>query len=186
MKTVKVGDLLTRIKDVVLLEDDVEYKRVTIKTKGQGVFLRDIEKGENIGTKRQFLIKENQFLLSKIDARYGAFGIVTKELDGAIITGNFWTYNVDENEVDINWFNHFVNTDQFIDICEKTSSGTTNRKYLNEERFLNFELDLPELKEQKKAVEKLDKVKSMLEEVERQKNIIGEVKKMILNESFHM
>lgn len=186
MKTVKVGDLLTRVKDVIFLEDKIEYNRVTIKTKGQGVFLRDVEKGENIGTKRQFLIKKNQFLLSKIDARNGAFGIVTSELDGAIITGNFWTYDVEEDEVDINWFNHFVNTDQFVDICEKTSSGTTNRKYLNEKQFLNFELELPEMEEQIKAVKKLDKVKSMLEEVERQRTIIGEMKNMILNESFHM
>jgi restriction endonuclease S subunit len=186
MKNVKVGDLLTRIKEVVILEDEVEYKRVTIKTKGQGVYLRDIEKGKNIGTKRQFLIRENQFLLSKIDARYGAFGIVPKELDGAIITGNFWTYEVDEEKVNINWFNHFVTTEQFIDICEKASSGTTNRKYLNEEQFLNFELQLPEMEEQIRVVEKIAKINAMLDEIERQKNIIEAMKKQVMNESFKM
>ncbi|WP_067625554.1 restriction endonuclease subunit S [Alicyclobacillus acidiphilus] len=186
MSTVKVGDLLSRVKDVVIIEDDVSYKRVTIKTKGQGVFLRDIEVGKNIGTKRQFLIKENQFLLSKIDARYGAFGIVPRELDGAIITGNFWTYDVDETEVDINWFTNFVTTERFINICEKTSSGTTNRKYLDEDQFLNFELELPEMEEQLKVVEKLRKIQSMFEEIERQKSIITALKKVILNESFNI
>jgi hypothetical protein len=184
MRKVKIGDFLTRVKDVVILDDDTEYKRVTIKTKGRGVYLRDREIGKNIGTKRQFLIKKGQFLLSKIDARYGAFGIVPEELDNAIITGNFWTYEVDKNDVNIEWFNYFVSTEQFIEICEKTSSGTTNRKYLNENQFLNFELILPEMEEQEIVIEKLRKIKSMFEEVERQKSIITEIKNLTLAESF--
>lgn len=46
----------------------------------------------SVGTKKQFMINKGQFLISKIDARNGAYGIVPKELDGAIITGNFWTH----------------------------------------------------------------------------------------------
>ncbi|MBM7703278.1 restriction endonuclease subunit S [Priestia iocasae] len=185
MRTVKVGDLLMKVKDLVLVEDDVMYKRVTVKTKGQGVFLRDQKIGKQIGTKRQFRIKENQFLLSKIDARYGAFGIVTKELEDAIITGNFWTYNVNSKKVNIHWFNHFVNTDRFINMCEYASVGTTNRKYLNEDQFLNVTLQLPEIEEQAETINKLNKIARMLKEVDRQKSIICEMKKVIVEEAFN-
>lgn len=148
MNKVKIGDLLTRIKESIDIEEDKQYKRVTIKTNNQGVYLRDIEIGSNIGTKKQFIIRAGQFLLSKIDARNGAFGIVPVELDGAIITGNFWTYEVNHELLNIEWFNLFVSSPEFIDICDKASSGTTNRRYLDETKFLNFVIGLPSIDEQ--------------------------------------
>ena len=148
MNKVKIGDLLTRIKESIDIEDDKQYKRVTIKTNNKGVYLRNIEFGRNIGTKKQFIIHAGQFLLSKIDARNGAFGIVPNELDGAIITGNFWTYEVNHELLNIEWFNLFVSSPEFIDICDRASSGTTNRRYLDENKFLNFVISLPSIDEQ--------------------------------------
>ena len=74
-KKVKIGDFLKRSKIPVDIEDNQYYKRVTIRTKHQGVSLRDEIIGKKIGTKKQFILKKGQFVLSKIDARYGAFGI---------------------------------------------------------------------------------------------------------------
>jgi len=135
---VKIGDLLTRVKESIDIEEDKQYKRVTIKTNNQGIYLRDIKFGRNIGTKKQFIIHAGQFLLSKIDARNGAFGIVPNDLDGAIITGNFWAYEVNHELLNIEWFNLFVSSPKFLDICDRASSGTTNRRYLDENKFLNF------------------------------------------------
>jgi len=92
---IKIGSFLKRNKTQIIVDDSTTYKRVTIKLYNGGVFLRDIELGKNIGTKKQFIIKEGQFLLSKIDARNGAFGVVNNEVDGAIITGNFCTFDAD-------------------------------------------------------------------------------------------
>ena len=89
-----IGSFLNRIKDSIEIQDNIEYKRVTIKTNHKGVKLRNKALGSTIGTKKQFKIKGGDFILSKIDARYGAFGIIPENLDGAIITGNFWTYEV--------------------------------------------------------------------------------------------
>ena len=96
-KLVKIKSFLSRNKTPIKIEEDTYYKRPTIKINGGGVFLRDEVKGEKIGTKNQFLIREGQFLLSKIDARNGAFGVVPEGLDKGIITGNFWTFDVDYN-----------------------------------------------------------------------------------------
>ncbi|RYE59639.1 MAG: restriction endonuclease subunit S [Sphingobacteriales bacterium] len=144
----RIGTFLKRVKQPVEIENSVEYKRITIKTKHQGIFLRDKTKGSLIGTKLQFIVFEGQFLLSKIDARLGAFGIVPKALDGGIITGNFWAFDVDESQVNINWFNLFTSSGNFYDICNQASSGTTHRKYLDEQKFLDFEINLPDLNEQ--------------------------------------
>ena len=93
----RIGEFLKRNKTTVTIEDDKTYKRATIKVRNGGIFLRDEEIGSKIGTKNQFLITKGQFLLSKIDARNGAFGVVPEELEGGIITGNFWTFDVNYN-----------------------------------------------------------------------------------------
>ncbi|KXO03072.1 hypothetical protein AYK81_28695 [Bacillus thuringiensis] len=165
MQKIKIGELLKRIKESIVLEDASAYKRVTIRSKNQGITLRDVELGVNIGTKKQFLIREGQFLLSKIDARNGAFGIVSEKIDGAIITGNFWTFEVNRELLNIEWFNIFVSSPYFIDICSKASSGTTNRQYLDEKKFLNFEIQLPFLQEQVIFVERYKSIKGKFEEV---------------------
>src|SRR5688500_17100888 len=110
IKEYKIRDFLKRIKNQVEINDGCLYKRLTIKTNHQGVTLRDIADGALIGTKSQFIVNGGDFILSKIDARYGAFGIIPKELDGAIITGNFWTYKVDTDLVDIEWFFYFTHS----------------------------------------------------------------------------
>ena len=56
--TVSIGTFLKRNKTVIDVLDNVRYKRVTIKTMGGGVFLRDEQEGKNIGTKKQFIVKE--------------------------------------------------------------------------------------------------------------------------------
>src|SRR5450759_5152865 len=102
---IKLGDFLKRSKIPIDIEDSKSYKRVTIRTKHQGVSVRDSEIGKKIGTKKQFILHKGQFVLSKIDALYGAFGIAPKDVDGAIITGNFWAYDVDKSIMNINWLN---------------------------------------------------------------------------------
>ena len=161
-KKYKFKDFLKRSKIPIVIEDDKEYKRVTIKIKHNGVSLRDTVKGINIGTKKQFVLKQGQFILSKIDARYGAFGITPNEVNNAIITGNFWAYDVDFNIVNIDWFNQFINSQEFYSFCERASSGITHRKYLNEEAFLNSIIYLPEIEEQQKIIDEFKKDKRSL------------------------
>ena len=151
-KLVKIKSFLSRNKTPIKIEENTYYKRPTIKINGGGVFLRDEVKGEKIGTKNQFLIRGGQFLLSKIDARNGAFGVVPEGLDRGIITGNFWTFDVDYNLINPYFLQLITKTKQFQDLSQSASVGTTNRNYLQEESFLNFSIPLPPLSEQETIV----------------------------------
>ena len=146
---VRIGDFLTRNKTAIVIQNDKEYKRATIKIRNGGIFLRDIQTGDKIGTKKQFLLTKGQFLLSKIDARNGAFGVVPDELDGGIITGNFWTFDVDYNQINPHYLALLTTTSSFIEFCAQASNGTTNRHYLQESLFLNIKIPLPPLDKQK-------------------------------------
>ena len=91
-----IGDFLKRIKRPIQLIDDQEYKLVTIKMNHNGVVLREHKKGALIKSK-MYEVKKGDFILSGIDARNGAFGIVPPELDGAIVTNDFWYFEIDAN-----------------------------------------------------------------------------------------
>jgi len=183
VKEYKIRDFLKRIKTQVEVEDGCSYKRLTIRTNHQ----RDIADGSLIGTKSQFIVNGGDFILSKIDARYGAFGIIPLELDGAIITGNFWTYKVDTDLVDTEWFFYFTHSYSFIQICQESSTGTTHRKYLDEKMFLNHKILLPEKKEQVQMVKRyLESSKisnECVKEIKSQKKILSQLKQSILQEA---
>jgi len=149
---VSLGRALKRRRDVVEIIDDETYKRLRIQVKGRGVLLRDEVPGAEIGTKRQFRVEEGQFVLSKIDARNGAFGIVPEECDKAIITGNFWAYEVDTDALSPRLLKYLTQSDQFIHFCTVSSPGATNRRYLQEDQFLAQTAGVPKALEAQEAL----------------------------------
>ena len=149
----RIGSFLVRRKEAIDIQDGIIYKRVTVSTKGGNITIRDQKDGKLIGTKKQFVIHEGQFLLSKIDARNGAYGVVPAIAEGAIITGNFWTYDVDYEIINPQFLTLVTKTQQFLDFAEKSSNGTTNRHYLQENAFLNQQIPLPSIEEQKKILD---------------------------------
>ena len=183
----RVKDILLRLKTPVEIKDTEFYKRLTIRINHQGVSLRDTEIGAKIGTKSQFRVRAGDFILSKIDARQGAFGIVPPEADGGIITGNFWTFRVDNQLVDTEWFLQFTNSNAFLDLCKRSSTGNTHRKYLNENVFLNHELTIPSLEEQRKAVAACKignkSVEEVQHEITHQQSLLAKLKQAILQEA---
>jgi len=121
----RIGDILTRNKTPVDIEDGNTYVQVTIRTNYMGVVPRGVRSGASIGTKRQYVVSAGQFILSRIDARNGAFGIVPDELEGAIVTNDFLAFDIDQEEVDIEFFNIFLQSPSFLEACVKASRGNT-------------------------------------------------------------
>lgn len=144
----RLGNFLTRSRESIIIDDSTQYKRVTVKINNGGVFLRDIELGSNIGTKKQYIVRSGQFVLSKIDARNGAFGIIPDELDGAIVTNDFPLFDVDKNIILPQFLVLITTTKQFIKFAQSCSSGTTNRQRMDIDLFLNQKIPLPSILEQ--------------------------------------
>ena len=153
----RIEEFLKRNKTAVTIQDGVKYKRVTIRVRNGGVVPRDEVMGENIGTKKQYMVSEGQFILSKIDARNGAMGIIPAELDGAVVTQDFLPYDIDITKVNPQYFVLVCTTKQFVEFCQSCSSGTTNRQRVDEAQFLNIKVPVPSLVEQNKLVEEYNK-----------------------------
>ncbi len=145
---VRIGSFLKRNRNVIDIDDDVEYKQVTVRTNNGGVCLRDKKKGKDIGTKKQNLVSKGQYIVSKIDARNGAFGIIPNELDGAIVTNDFPVFDVDNTIINTEFLLLVTTTKPFVAFAQSCSSGTTNRRRIDIDKFLEQEIPLPSLEEQ--------------------------------------
>jgi type I restriction enzyme, S subunit len=143
LEYISLDRILTKNRITTQIQDDTTYNRVTIKLYNKGLKIRDTVKGSTIGVKRQTIVKEGQFILSKIDARSGAFGIVTNELEGAITTADFLSYNVNNDIIESQYLRLFTTLKRFTDLCENASTGTTGRKRISEGLFLKMQIPLP-------------------------------------------
>lgn len=181
-----IGDFLKRIKRPVDLEPEREYKLVTIKMNHKGVVLRELKKGALIKSK-MYKVQEGDFILSGIDARNGAFGIVPKELDGAIVTNDFWYFEINEEIISKRLFLELTATSWFDEICKRGSDGTTQRIRLQKDKFFNQKVLLPGGNEQEKLLSKIltfKKGQSNLEsEIQKQKELVAQLKQSILQEA---
>lgn len=167
----RIGAFLVKSKDIIEVEDDVEYKQVTIKINNGGVVPRNNGEailGSKIGTKRQHVVHTGQFIMSKIDARNGAYGIVPEELEGAIVTNDFPVFDVDTSKIIPQFLVLVSTTEKFIEFARKCSSGTTNRKRIDIEAFFNQQIPLPAIDEQRTLVSAYNNKISQSEALEKQ------------------
>lgn len=181
-----ISDFLKRFKRPFELEVEKDYKLVTISSKHRGIKLRHKKKGGLIKSK-MYEVKEGDFVLSGIDARNGAFGIIPKELDGAIITNDFWCLEINEDIISKELFLELTATTWFDELCNRGSDGTTNRVRLQKNKFFNQEVVLPLKKEQDDLLNKVLGIKNntfiLSNEIQTQKQLLTQLKQSILQEA---
>lgn len=163
----QLSRVLKRIKEPTIIEDDRLYKRITVRLYGQGVLQRDEVLGKDIGTKRQFVAHAGQLIISRIDARNGAFGIVPDELEGAIVTNDFWLFEV--HDALPQYLMLVMASDLFQKYWQTQSSGTTNRQRVGEDDFLQSKIVLPAIPEQQALLEAYNASMKKADEVEKKR-----------------
>lgn len=137
------------------------YRQVTVRLWGKGVVPRGEVTGSEIAALQQRLVKCGQFIISKIDARNGAFGLVPAELDGAVVSNDFPVFDIVRDEAEPRFVEWLSKTRRFVDLCRRASEGSTNRVRLTEERFLGLRMAIPSLEEQRRIVAHLDQVERL-------------------------
>ena len=162
---VALEDVLSRASEAAVCAPDAEYSEVTIRLWGKGVIIRGKVFGADVTTPRR-VVRANQLILSKIDARNGAIGLVPEELDGAIVSNDFPSFEfVDRTRFDPAFMGWMVHSRHFVELCKAASEGTTNRVRIKEDRFLAQQIALPPLAEQQAIVSRLDALADKVRQV---------------------
>ena len=160
---VKLSTILQEKVEVIVIEDEKEYLQLTAKLWGKGLTLRGIKKGEDIQTKKQYVVREGDIVISRIDARNGAFGLVGRLLDGAVVSNEFPAFAVNESEALKEYVILALTSPQFYQQIEDSVEGASGRRRLETSKFLDFEIPLPSLDEQKTIVAHIEKQKAIIE-----------------------
>lgn len=161
---VKLGEVLRRSDEIIELQPDAKYREITVKLWGKGVVLRGSVTGAGIAASRRMVARRNQFILSRIDARNGALGIIPNELDGAVVSNDFPLFNLVAERLIPAYLGWMCRTGNFVEECRRSSEGTTNRVRLKEDIFLARDIPLPPLVEQQRIVARIEELAAEIKE----------------------
>lgn len=187
IQTYQLGEILKRNLEQIEIEDDKLYTQVTVRLWGKGVTQRNRVFGHEIKSDSRYVVEAGQFIISKIDARNGASGLIPNELDGAVITGDFLSFNIKDDVILPEYLLWLSKSNWFVEQCLKASSGTTNRVRLNENRFLQISVTLPDISEQARIVQKTKQAYCLItkieNELEQQKQLTIKLRQGILQKA---
>ncbi|MGB6837479.1 MAG: restriction endonuclease subunit S [Dehalococcoidia bacterium] len=124
---------------------------------------RDEVCGAEIAASRRLAVHQGQFIVSRIDARNGAFGIVPKHLDGAVVSSDFPAFEVRSDRILPRYLEWLSKTSDFVALCRGASEGTTNRVRLKEDRFLSMKIPVPPLPDQRRIVAQVEQLAAKIE-----------------------
>lgn len=159
MNAIPLAEVLTQITRTVDVKEPAQEKFLTIRLRGAGVIQRRVADGKTPKRFTGYRVSQGQFIYSRIDARNGAFGMVPVELDGAVVSKDFPIFELDNTRVDLRYWNAFIRRPELASIiARKLSFGATNRQRVSEEAFLRLTIPLPDLSEQRRIADILDKV----------------------------
>lgn len=105
--------------------------------------VRDEVLGSEIGSKQQTMICANDLLFSRIDAHNGAMAIVPDDLDGAIATSDFPVFAIQHDRILPQYLRYCLFQPSMLKVYKHLSRGSTNRRRLNIEKFLELKIPVP-------------------------------------------
>ena len=153
---VPLGELLKKSDEWVKLDALATITQVRVRWWGHGAVARRTATAGELGSDQWLVVRENQFLISRIDARKGAAGVVPRSLDGAFVSNDFPAFNIDSKRLEPQFLDWYSKTPHFIDECTAASEGTTNRVRLKEDRFYTITMPLPPIEEQRRIVARIE------------------------------
>ena len=178
---VKLSELLFFNDQKISILPDEQYTRLTVRLFAKGITERDTLLGKGIGTKRQTPVRAGQFIISKIDGKSGALGIIPPQYEGAIVTQDFLTFDINTNRVFPDYLMLVMQNEDFYSQFKDTSVGSTGRRRLSQKTLMNTSIALPSLPEQHEMLVKYNDLLRQQMELEK---MIEEQKRLINSRIF--
>ncbi|MCP5385176.1 MAG: restriction endonuclease subunit S [Sphingomonadaceae bacterium] len=159
----RMKDLLDVIERPVKLVDSKSYQLVTAKRSRGGIVSRGTLRGDEIKVKQQFEVRSGDFILSNRQIAHGGCGIVPPELDGAVVSGEYTVLHP-KPMLDLRFLHYLSHSAYFQQICFHSGVGVHVEKLVFRlHDWLNWQIDIPPLREQQRIAEMLADFDSAIE-----------------------
>ena len=143
-----------------------EYSLLGIRLDGQGPFLRESVMGTQTSASKLFRVAEGDFIYSRLFACRGAFGVISKELCGCYVSGEFPAFVPVAGKVDVEYIKYWFRLPSVIATVDADCSGSTplTRNRFKENFFLALKAPLPPLAEQRRVVARIEELAAQINE----------------------
>ena len=162
----KIGEVAKPIERAEEPQAGTIYRQVGVRLWGQGAYERESIDGSETKYKTLSRIESGDIIVNKIWARNGSVAVVTNELAGCFGSGEFPTFEPDQNKLEPKWFHWMTKTRWFWDACDVKSQGTSGKNRIRPEKFLDIEIPLPPLTEQRRIVAHIESLAARVNEAQ--------------------
>lgn len=167
-KTYKIGEILTQTRRLEKVEPGKSYKLLGLRLEGRGLFIREQKLGLEISASILNKVCEGDFIYSRLFAWKGAFDYVRSNVNGCYASGEFPTFSINKDIVDIDYLYYYFNQKCVWHLVEQYCIGVTkaSRNRFKEHFFLSMNICLPPLSEQQRIVSKIKLVEDKLKQIQ--------------------
>lgn len=104
---VRIADLFEEVWRYEKWDENALYNLVSIRRRGGGLFSRGALLGQQIKVKKLKSLRTSDFLISKRQVVHGAWGLVTPEYDGTMVSDEYDSLIVkNPNQLSVEFFTH--------------------------------------------------------------------------------
>lgn len=165
----KLSQLLKPISRTEVVDQTKEYRLLGVRLEGAGVFHRETKLGSQISARTLNQVRSGDFIYSRLFAWRGAFGVITPEMDACYVSSEFPTFVPVSHDIDLDFLRFWFRLPTTLSQVDSNSSGSTklSRNRFKENFFLDLEIPLPPLEEQRRIVARIDELAARIAEARR-------------------
>lgn len=151
-----------KIKPSSLPETEFTILGVSNQT---GVFVNEKLKGKSI-KQTYFKVYKNQFCYNPYRINVGSIGLNEFDIEDQIISGAYNVFGCKENELNPKYLDALFKTKRFLDYVNEKANGGVRMDF-KIESMQDWQIPLPPIEVQNEIVEKIEKLKQIIEGAER-------------------
>ncbi len=179
----KLAKTLAPVSRPEAVDPTKEYRLLGIRLDGGGPFLRETIIGSQIAATKLSKVEAGDFIYSRLFAWRGAFGVIASPFDGCYVSGEFPTFRSISDILDTEFLRLWFRLPSTIRRVEENCTGSTplTRNRFKENFFLDLEIPLPPLPEQRRIVARIETLAAKIEETKKlKKQIEQDADKLLL------
>ena len=163
---VKLGEIVSSAQRGEAPNPGTSYRQIGVHLWGEGAYERETIDGAQTKYPLFFRVEAGDIIVNKIWARNGSVAVVKKNLAGSFATGEFPLFAPKRDRLDPAWMHWLTKTPDFWSQCDEKSRGTSGKNRIKPAQFLNVEIPLPPLAEQRRIVARIEELAAQIHEAQ--------------------